>query len=429
MRRLAMRLQMWWEHAFWVIPLTGVVAAIVIDAVVDEIDEELADSLDGITLLSPASSATLLASIGGGMVTFTGFVFSVILLVIQFGSSTYSPRAVSYFLRSRVTQSVLAIFVGTSTYAFLALINIGSVGRDSYVPVLGVLVSILSLLASLVGFLVLIQSVSSRIRVDSLLSALGRLARRAVQRRAPGTGDAAVTVLDHLPGVVELSEASAGVTVVRRRQSVGQVVALDIVLARKIAARRRTEITFVVHVGDGIAAGATVALVHGDAFDPRWLDGCLVAHRERSLRYDPLYALRIVVDVGLRALSPAINDPTTAVRALDEVEGVLRVAAPLPLGPVRIAAGAGAVVVPGSSWSDVVDLAIREMLEAGIGAPQITRRLTALLDDLLADLPVARHAPLLRYRHRLHTAVTGSVPSGQTDFWLTGDRQGLGAGR
>ena len=124
-----------------------------------------------------------------------------------------------------------------------------------------------------------------------------------------------------------------------------------------------------------------------------------------------MYALRIITDVGLRALSPAINDPTTAVRALDEVEAVLRAAAPLPLGPVRIRAGAGSVVVRGATWNDIVDLGIWEVLEAGLSAPQVTRRISALLSDLLADLPADRHAPLLRYRRRLHAAVTESVTS------------------
>ena len=144
------------------------------------------------------------------------------------------------------------------------------------------------------------------------------------------------------------------------------------------------------------------------------------------MKRDPVYALRIITDVGLRALSPAINDPTTAVRALDEVEGVLRAAAPLELGPVRIQAGAGSVVVCGATWSDIVELALWEVLEAGLSAPQVTRRISALLGDLLADLPPERHAPLLRFRERLHAAVAESVNPRDAGPWLVGDRQGIG---
>jgi len=414
------RLGMWWDDAFWVIPLTGLVGAVAVDSIVDATDEAFANS--ELTLLSPSTAVTLLAAIGGGMITFTGFVFSVVLLIIQFGSSSYSPRTVSYFLRSRVTQSVLAIFVATSTYAFLAMISIGSAGRDTFVPLLGVLVCLLFLTASLVAFLVLIQNVAGRIRVDALLSDLGKIACRALTRHSPGTSRQQVEILD------AATEMEDGITIVRHRGSTGQVVAIDVARAERMAARSGAQVVFKVRIGDGIAPGTPVALLAKDSGVERF-DRCVLVHRERSLKYDPVYALRILTDVGLRALSPAINGTTTAVRALDEVEAVLRTAAPLALGPVRILAGSGSVIVNGTTWSDIVDLAIWEVLEAGLSAPQVTRRLSALLGDLLADLPPERHAPLLRYRRRLHAAVTESVKTQDAGPWLVGDSQGIGGER
>lgn len=151
---------------------------------------------------------------------------------------------------------------------------------------------------------------------------------------------------------------------------------------------------------------------------------------ERSLRLDPLYALRILTDVSLRALSPGINDPTTAVRSLDEVEGVLRAAAPLTLGSVEISAGAGSLVLRSPTWTDIVDLALLEVVSEGIRQPQVTRRLTALLNDLLADLPEARHRPLLRFKRRLAEQVDAHVGSDEyRSIYLTGDRQGIGGSR
>jgi len=91
------RFRLWWDDAFWVIPLTGLVVAVVVDWIVDAADEAYADSVAELASLSPSAAATLFASIGGGMVTFTGFVFSLVLLIIQFGSSSYSRRTVSYF--------------------------------------------------------------------------------------------------------------------------------------------------------------------------------------------------------------------------------------------------------------------------------------------------------------------------------------------
>lgn len=412
----AIRLRLWWDGAFWVIPLIGILIAVVAAQVVDAVDESVVRRWGTSALLSPSSAVTLLAAVGGGMVTFTGFVFSVVLLIIQFGSSSYSPRTVSYFLRSRVTQSVLAIFLATITYAFLALISIGSAGREDYVPVLSVLVCLVLLLISLIAFLVLIQSVAGRIRVDALVSELGRLAGRALGRNRSFGPTAA--------GGTEPDGALTG-DPVRHRGRVGQVVGIDVDAAVRSATRTGSRVVFRVRIGDGVVPGSTVAVVDRGA-DPRAFDRCVIVHTERSLKYDPGYALRILTDIGLRALSAAINDPTTAVRALDEVEGILRVAAALPLGPVRHPAGTGHVVVTAPTWSDIVDLAVWEVLEAGSSSPQVTRRLSDLLDGLLADLPADRHPPLHRYRDRLRAVVTGLVGADQAPAWLTADRQGVG---
>jgi hypothetical protein len=100
-----------------------------------------------------------------------------------------------------------------------------------------------------------------------------------------------------------------------------------------------------------------------------------------------------------------------------------------PSAPSGFGAGAGSVVVGSPAWRDIVDLSIREVLEADPTAPQVTRRLTALLHDLLADLPADRHPPLLRYRRRLRTAAAKSTDCQEAGPRLVGDRQGIGRER
>jgi hypothetical protein len=283
------RLRLWWNDAFWVIPLTGLVVALAVDAVVDNADEAFADSIDDFALLSPSSAATLFASVGGGMVTFTGFVFSVVLLIIQFGSSSYSPRTVAYFLRSRVTQSVLAVFVGTIAYAFLALISIGSAGRDTYVPFFGVFVCLLFLAASLVAFLVLIQHVAGRIRVDALLTNLGTLARRAIARDLVGGGPEKASVLDDVPTL------DSAATTVRHRGKSGQIVAIDTHLAQRLAAATGVEVIFDVRVGDGISPGTPVASVRAATSDERF-NRCVLGSADRP----PPAAVAVPAPAALR---------------------------------------------------------------------------------------------------------------------------------
>jgi uncharacterized membrane protein len=434
---LTRRVRLWWSNALWVIPLAGILTAYVVSQVLARYDDELRSLWTN--QLSPSAAQAFLAAVGGGMVTFTGFVFSVVLLMLQFGSSMYSPRAASYFLRDRTTQYVLAIFLGTITLSFTELIAVGSGGRADFVPVLNVVLTLLALFASLVGFLALLQSVARHLQVDSLLSTIGGMARRQLSRH-PSAGGRDTAVEPSAGTATDRSDGPDGpdgpeppapldTDLVRYVGRPGQLVGVALGSLLRIARDGGTEIRLLVRVGDGVSEGSPIAAVTGLRPGDRELSRCLLVRPERSLKHDPLYALRLLVDIGLRALSPAFNDPTTAVRALDEIEDVLRTAARLPLGSVRRSSGTGAVVLPGASWPDVVDLALLELIEAGLRAPQVTRRLSALFGDLLADLPETAHAPLLRYQRRLTDEVARTLPPQDHAIWLTGDRQGIGGSR
>lgn len=428
MNRLGLaRLELWWERAFWVIPLLGVVFGIWLNSVVAAFDDWI-DTVAGATpsQMSTSSALSLLGAVGGGMITFTGFVFSFVVLLLQFGSSQYSPRTVSHFLRARSTQVILAVFLSTVTFSFLSLLDVGSSGRDQYVPALTILVALGLLLASLAAFIALLQSVGGRMRVDAVLSAVGRQARRQLHRR--GKGMAGMGAESQEVGV----DYPADPLVVRSARA-GQVIAVDLRTLRGIAKRHRLPIALRVQVGDAVAVGSPLMWVwpaEGTSIGG-WamsgMQGAVVVDQERSLRHDAYYSLRLLVDVGVRALSPAVNDPTTAVRALDEIEGVLRVAAQQQLGDQRIRAGFGEVVVRIPSWSDVVLLGLLEIMTFGIDQPQVTRRLTVLFDDLIADVGPDRRDDLAGLRAELIRRVEASAGDLQTArIALHGDRQGLG---
>jgi uncharacterized membrane protein len=413
---------MWWQSAFWVIPVLGVAAGWLLDYLSVYADEAFYDAGDQGSVLSTGAAIALLSAVAGGMVTFTGFVFSVVLLVLQFGSTQYSPRTVSYFLRSRRIQWVLATFLATIVFSTLSVLEVGSAGRDEFVPIASVAITVVLLLTSLGAFLVLLNTVSRRIRVDSVLSDIGAKSRRQMTRRAALASALAAEPVEHLPA------AGPDAVLVRFDGRPGQIVAIDAVSLRRLARRLSCHITLLVRTGDGVSVGSHIALVSGGRARDRQVSRCLLTASERSLALDPLYALRILSDVALRALSPGVNDPTTAVRALDEVEGVLRAAAPLQLGAVRLPAREGSVIVRSPTWSDVVDVALLEVVDAGLGQFQVTRRVTAMLNDLLADLPESRHPALLRYKRRLTDGI-GTLPAEYQAIAHTGDRQGIGGSR
>lgn len=419
---LGLRLRLWLQDAFWLIPVVGLVLAWFLDSVSLALDEVIFD--EGVRrVVSPGAATSLLVAVGGGMITFTGFVFSVVLLVLQYGSSAYSPRAVSYLLRARSTQWILALFLATILLSFLSVPEVGSGGRRDFIPIASLALVAVMLLASLIGFLVLLHLVGKRVRVDEVLTNLGRYARRGLRHRATLQDRRGVVLL---PGI---SAPGPDSHVLAYQGAPGQIVGVSVRSLTRIASRSGTRIVLLLRTGDAVSTGSRFASVDGDGVSERALSRCLLVRHERALSFDPLYALRIIVDIALRALSPAVNDPTTAVRALDEVEGVLRTAAPMHLGPVAIRADGWEVELPLPGWSDVVDLALMEVVDVGIGQPQVTRRLVALLNDLLADLPERRHAALLRYQRRLLRGVEERLPEEYQDIALTGDRQGIGGSR
>lgn len=419
------RFRLWWERAFWVLPACGVIAGLVLHEWVAEADELIVASMAKVPVLFSTSSATqLLAAIGGGMITFTGFVFSFVVLLLQFGSSQYSPRTVSYFLRARSTQVILGCFLATISFTFMALLDVGSLGRADFAPGLTVAVAVLLLFTCLGAFIALLHSVGSRVRVDAVLTAMGRRSRRQLVRRLA------------LPRGAQLIEGESAVAesagVVVRATVAGQTVAIDERRLVRTAKRHRLQLRLLVQIGDAITVGSALIRVVSPTGQitkaaGRMLASAVVVDRERSLHHDPFYSLRLLVDIGIRALSPGINDPTTAVRALDEIEGVLRVAADQPLGSRRITVTAATVVTRTPDWAAVVNLGLLEIMLSGSGQPQVTRRLVALLDALLADLPPAQADPLLELRDELTECVVAEGRnSALTAVALRPDRQGLG---
>jgi uncharacterized membrane protein len=149
---------------------------------------------------------------------------------------------------------------------------------------------------------------------------------------------------------------------------------------------------------------------------------------ERTIDDDPAFALRTLVDVGIKALSPAVNDPTTAVQSLDRIEDLLRYAAAkhLSIGIVTDRHGAVRLVYPTPIWDDLVELGLDDIRAFGAGQYQVARRLRALLDTLLTELPEKRRPPLVTQRRLLDDAVASAMPENQRADALIPDRQGIG---
>lgn len=187
-------------------------------------------------------------------------------------------------------------------------------------------------------------------------------------------------------------------------------------------------------VGDFVTTGQPVIAVFGNGSIPdktsRQLRGLIALGVERTIEQDPAFAIRIIVDIAVKALSAAINDPTTAVQAMDHLAAVPELLGSTPLhGPLtfRDPGGAPRLLMPGRTWEDYLSLGVTEIREYGSTSIQVMRRLRAMLEHLRESVrPEYRAAVAAEIAKLDATIVTGFAGSVDKDQARAPDRQGIG---
>ena len=374
---------------------------------------------------SPASARDTLSAVATGMISFTGFVLAVVLLVLQFGSTAFSPRVVRSFRRDRVVKHALGVFVATFVYALYVITDVES--DEIQGAEFTVVLSLALLLASVFLFLALIHRVTENLRVAGVLRRIARDADRAVRRAYPHALGAAPAV----EWPVDAFELEA---IEVRHAGEGAVVkAVDRRALAALGARAGGVVSVVPALGDHVPRGAVLAEVRGTReVSERAVRRAIVLGDERTIEADPGFALRLFVEIGARATSQAINDPGTAVAALDRIEDLLRALAARALDTRAMTGRDGRVhaTIPVPGWEDYVVLGIDEIRRYGADDLQVARRLRALLDDLLAAVPAERRPALEAARARLEASVEAHFGD-PADHALArvADRHGLGFAR
>ena len=371
----------------------------------------------------------MLPALAGAMITFTGFVFTILLLAIQFGSSQFSPRILRRFLRARTTKVALGMFIATFIYALLVLASIGTAADKDFVPVESTEIALLLLLASMFMFLRLISKTTQGLRVASVLSELGADAQKVIAQVYPEPAVDPATVREP-----EAEPRGAGPPRVVRYQGKPAVFqSVDIRGLVAIATKADVVIELVPPIGDFLMAGEPLLRVHGEgAVNEDRLRGAIAVGDERTMRQDPAFAFRLLADISSKALSPGINDPGTATQALDQIEVLLRQIAQRRLTPgvTRDREGRVRLCYPVPSWEDYLSLALDETRQFGEGSIQVARRLHALLRDLRRAVPPYRR-PAVDAELALMGSSVQRAFSDESDRNAAAveDRQGIGSPR
>ena len=415
---------------FWV-PLTYAISAVAVGLALPRLERRFFPDLT--VGIDPGAALAILTAIASGMMGLTAIVFSIAFVMVQFSATAYSPRLVVWLARSAVINHSIGLFTATFVYSLAAVAWINRDG-SGVIPPISVWFAVLLLLASLSLFVLLVERVGM-LQVTRVLAFAGDEGRKVIERmygapfrerRGPGTTAA------------ERSEASpAALPVVQtlaHHGAPGVVQAVDTEALIALAARAGGVVVMTVAVGDTVMDGMPILRVHGTGQAPpldRLLDTVELGP-ERTFEQDPKYAIRILVDVAIKALSPAINDPTTAVQALDQIEDLLlRLGrCDLDVGRMRDAAGHLRLDMPVPSWDDLVGLALDEIRFCGATSVQVMRRIRALLQDLRAQVLPERLAALECFLLRVDNGIRRDFADAddQRDA-LELDRQGLGMAR
>ena len=377
------RLRNFVRSSAWLPPLVGLLVALVTNRAVQAADQLLGWHAQ----VGVEGSRIVLTALASSMFTFIVFVFSILLLSVQLASAQLTPRFIAQFFQNRSLKVSLSIFVFVFTYDLALLARI-----DDFVPQLSVWLAKYASVAAIGIFLYMIDSVGKSLRPVTILTAVGRQGHDVIEAVYPDSARSASGASPSMPG--------GEVRVVENSRH-GVVLAFDPVGLAALARRSRCLIEVVPQVGDFIATGDPLFRVHGGGhLEERDLQEAIAIGPERTIEQDPAFAFRIIVDVAAKALSPAINDPTTAVLAIDQLHHLLRTAGrrDLDTGQVRDAGGRLLLLYRTPNWDDLVGLAVTEIRQYGKDSIQIARRLRAMLESLI---PAVGEERAVRLREEL----------------------------
>ena len=414
------RARQYLRGSLWVVPLLGAVLGVLLGSLGIVLDEHV--SVPAYWHYSPSTASTVLSSIVGSTAALIGFVVTVTVLVVQMATGTFSARYMRLWYRDRMLKAVLAVLIGTLAFAFQLLRHLGS-----NVPDLGVTIAGLLLLVGLILFMLYLDRVLHRMRPVAVAALVGEDGREAFETavRWAARPDAPDFVAGHFK--------PRGEPALRVKSTeAGSVQAIDDAGLVRWARRHECLLVLPHPVGDFLPIGSTLIEVHGEPPDrsERQLRGMVALGVERTIEQDPAFAIRIMVDIANLALSPAVNDPTTAVQVLDHLGETLRLIGTTDLAgqsKARGEPGPGSVIMHARRWEDFLSLGVTEIRDYGATGIQVGRRMRGLLEELLETVR-PEYRPAVEDELARLAATVQRVWAGAADLdrAVASDRQGIG---
>lgn len=376
-------LKSYFSSSLWIIPFIAIPFELVVTRLCHWLDGWLGWTFLG---LAVSGAQALLQATVTASLSFVVFTFSSLLVAIQVASAQLTPRIIATtLLRNNVVKYTVGLFIFTLLFALSAQDRID---KDVYQLVI-LLTAILGL-CCFAAFFFLMDYSSRLLRPISILAHVGDDGIAVIKTAYPIPSSGSDIAK------VESRTLRTPKRVIQH-QGTGTVLAVNLDQLMKEAERSNIVIELVPQVGDFVAEDEPLFNIYGsNLIDEEALHSAIAYGSERTMEQDPTFAFRIVVDIAIRALSPAINDPTTAVLAIDQLHRMLRAVGMRHLRAEQISDKSGKLrlIFRTPKWEDFVHLAFSEIRSCGSSNLQIVRRLRAMIQNLLQILPVHRHPAL-----------------------------------
>jgi uncharacterized membrane protein len=394
------------SHSMWLVPLFSLLFYFVFAQVTTAFEAWLLRTgrLDASTAylgLPTAGARSLLETVITLNLSFLVFTFGSLLVAIQVAGGQYTPRIIATtLLRDRVIRGTVGFFAFTLIFALRVLTRMDEAAHQFNTFIAACLG-----ISSMMVFLFLIDYAARFLRPVSIVAKVGEFGVDVIQnvypdpteRPRPGPPPARLGPPDRIV-------VNAGAP--------GAVLAIHLSGLVEQARQANGIIEFVPHVGDFLAVDQPLFRLYGAAgtIEDNRLRDDVVIGTERTMEQDPTFSFRILVDVAIKALSAAINDPTTAVLAIDQLQRLLRLVGLRDLRgeEFRDKSGQLRLVFRTPNWEDFVHLACTEIRQCGAGSIQVMRRMRSMLEHLIDTLPPHRHAELRQQLDLLDRTVDGS---------------------
>jgi uncharacterized membrane protein len=324
----------------------------------------------------PGAAQVVLSTVAGSMMTVVSVVYSILLVALSLASMQFSTRILAGMMRDRVSQNTLGLFVGTFVYCLLLLRAVHG-DPAPFVPGISLTFALVLALASLGGLVFFIHHIIRSIQANHLVERIATETEGVIdavfpERLGPGEAPAEHPVPEPPPGAVPVRAVASG-----------YVQLIDVDSLRAIASQGYT-IHVVRGMGSFAAEGIPVALV-APAPPPPVLAAILAAFDlgpVRTMQQDAEFGVRQIVDIALKAISPAVNDPSTAATCIDHLTRLLVRVAGRRTPVVTPVVVTGGVYVPTVTHADLVDLSFEQLRQYGRSDMAVALRLLRALGDV-----------------------------------------------